>query len=242
MRNASPEERTMARDAVQRVRDAIPAHREKWHAGIAAGRDAVGSDRPCAIQPTVRASMSTNGGSFGSMADALEALRYADGRTAYPFALESGEVTPPRIALAESEFISDILPSIQGRVDGDRLDSFLERARSLDSFWSFDVLVVPERYHPPLASADGQSFTPGEFEGRALVYSYVEDRVVCSAAFRAQSAARSVHFSAQLAMESIELMRILLADFNVEIERHAALALRQRGAIEDNAIEEDLPE
>lgn len=238
----TPEQAQAIDAALSRASQNLEGHSAAWHrvltedvARVAEGTAAEGAG-PCPHRLPLRPPNSAaRHGSFNNLDD-FEVFAMP-GRQVFPWAITDAAIgtlprDAPRVAAAREAI--QRLRNLEGGEDSvERHAGSVRSAESLvSSYWTYDVLIVAESYQRPSASALGDSFTPGSLRGRALLYDYALERVVCAANVSAQTTSTQVDYTTQqFGGGSSTLYQMLSAEMDAEIERSVARAFRDGGAL-----------
>ncbi|MGE0788132.1 MAG: hypothetical protein AB7S26_20845 [Sandaracinaceae bacterium] len=242
---ATPEQIRIVDEAAAALEAEIPERTARWRATMerdAATATADPASRCAYTLPMRQPNDASRGGSFNNL-DQFNAIVFA-GQQSFPHVVVSGAVLPsepPRARLAR-EHAQDLRDRIRATRRLEDFAATVESAEALSGFWSYDVVVLAEVYDRPSADALGTSFTPGYLAGRAVLYDYAADAVVCVGDVEAQTVSTAVDYSSQMFNERSTLQSMLNAEMDAEIERAVARGMgfgAARGAV---AEEVALPE
>jgi hypothetical protein len=220
----------------------LPARTVAWREAMTDARAMVPAPElgDCPVRLPMRQPMSAQrGGSFNNL-DSFDAIVFAGGQ-GFPHAVVHGEPLPeepPRVTYAR-ERVEELRRLIRGTGSHDDHAAWVTAAAELsgDAFWTYDVLFFPTEWRRPYADALGTTFTPGAASGPAVLYDYRQRSLACAGHVAATTTSQVVDYQAHLLEGGRTLQQMLDYEFDAELERAMAAALRSRAR-----RHEDLPE
>lgn len=226
---ASPEQRDAVERALAAAQAGLPARNAEFTRATAdiaslVPRPDLG---PCPIHVPLRAPGSAQTGYSVNNLDEFEALGLP-GRQTFPWARTPIGADAPRVVYAR-ERISDLRAAIARHDTVESLAGVVTAAQSLSTtFWTWDVVIVPETWQMPSVDPTGSTFDGGYVSGTAFVHDYASQSVVCAGWFEATTTSEVVDYRAGLLDQGTTLAGMLQAEMESEIERAISRAIVYR--------------